>query len=650
MELLFVGAALVSTVSAAGIAYFQPHWAIELAVKQNPKVLFCCAYLQQSFREPVNLFAVEASQQAQSTSQNSFARLLNISSLTSLTRRASVTGHIQANYTTVIDDLSSWWKDMFSNPLLFTTQKPSTVVSDVSNPIEPTDADDENPNDPTETINTEIFESTDSTQTNTYNPTSAEFWTSISNSLYGKLYGKSVVPAVDSQSVIDSNSDPVHNISRSQSPSNYNPTTTEFWTSVSSSASTIYRKLSLTTSNDKKKLISSEANISENKPASDKQSAPAEQEDSLLKSNSLSESVQTAPETTFHQPMENSWWYQNIPQQIANQTTAIQNSISNLNISSLNPLQSWVTPGETEGDDGIRKWPPQRTTSLRSLAVQEDLPSDAPGCKLFKGRKVVALSIDDSPSEYTEDILKILKQYNAKATFFIIGSQVELYDGPIKAQENVPKPRSRSTSPTSHHKLDLRARSRLSIQTPSPVPQPLDNFTQGRDLLTQMLREGHELGNHTFYDRPSIRLDRTTFEDELLRMEQMIFDAYASVFSISAANAAFRSPEDVTATKWFRPGGGFFNDTILTIAEKHGYRTALGCVFPHDPHVTNAMVNAWHVLRGCHPGAVIVLHDARERILETLKIVLPELLLRGYDVVTLSGLVAEARDLSDIDK
>lgn len=38
--------------------------------------------------------------------------------------------------------------------------------------------------------------------------------------------------------------------------------------------------------------------------------------------------------------------------------------------------------------------------------------------------KVVALTIDDGPSQYTNEIMQILKSNNATATFFIIGSQV----------------------------------------------------------------------------------------------------------------------------------------------------------------------------------------------------------------------------------
>ncbi|MGI5827990.1 MAG: polysaccharide deacetylase family protein [Patescibacteria group bacterium] len=39
--------------------------------------------------------------------------------------------------------------------------------------------------------------------------------------------------------------------------------------------------------------------------------------------------------------------------------------------------------------------------------------------------KVVALTFDDGPTEYTQDVLKILQEKNVKATFFVIGSELE---------------------------------------------------------------------------------------------------------------------------------------------------------------------------------------------------------------------------------
>lgn len=42
-------------------------------------------------------------------------------------------------------------------------------------------------------------------------------------------------------------------------------------------------------------------------------------------------------------------------------------------------------------------------------------------------KPVVALTFDDGPSKYTEEIINILKSYNVKATFFILGNKVDAY-------------------------------------------------------------------------------------------------------------------------------------------------------------------------------------------------------------------------------
>jgi polysaccharide deacetylase family sporulation protein PdaB len=43
-------------------------------------------------------------------------------------------------------------------------------------------------------------------------------------------------------------------------------------------------------------------------------------------------------------------------------------------------------------------------------------------------QRVIALTFDDGPNpEYTPQVLDLLKQYHAKATFFVIGSRVEKY-------------------------------------------------------------------------------------------------------------------------------------------------------------------------------------------------------------------------------
>lgn len=52
-------------------------------------------------------------------------------------------------------------------------------------------------------------------------------------------------------------------------------------------------------------------------------------------------------------------------------------------------------------------------------------------------RKMVALTFDDGPGRYTKDIVNCLKNNNAKATFFVIGSQVDSYKSSVKAASEI---------------------------------------------------------------------------------------------------------------------------------------------------------------------------------------------------------------------
>lgn len=48
-------------------------------------------------------------------------------------------------------------------------------------------------------------------------------------------------------------------------------------------------------------------------------------------------------------------------------------------------------------------------------------------CRKGESRKRIALTFDDGPTPFTPKVLDLLSQYHAKATFFCIGKQVEIY-------------------------------------------------------------------------------------------------------------------------------------------------------------------------------------------------------------------------------
>lgn len=148
-----------------------------------------------------------------------------------------------------------------------------------------------------------------------------------------------------------------------------------------------------------------------------------------------------------------------------------------------------------------------------------------------------------------------------------------------------------------------------------------DRVPGNEEIVSRTVKEGHELANHSTADEPSIFLKSSEFERRFLKAHEAL-SRFADI-------------------RWFRPGSGWYTEKMLSIINRHGYRCALGSVYPFDPQIPSAWFIKQHVLRGVKPGSIIVLHDhgARgERTIAVLGAVLPELKRRGFSVVTLSEL------------
>ena len=147
---------------------------------------------------------------------------------------------------------------------------------------------------------------------------------------------------------------------------------------------------------------------------------------------------------------------------------------------------------------------------------------------------------------------------------------------------------------------------------------------RGREqVVRQLAAEGHELGNHLTRDRPSIRLSAGQFAGDLQHAHRVLA-GYGSV-------------------RWARPGSAWYSQAMIATMARHGYRCALGSVYPYDALIPSAAFSSWHILRNVRPGAIVVLHDSGargRRTADVLRRVLPELRRRGFRVVTLSQLAA----------
>lgn len=150
--------------------------------------------------------------------------------------------------------------------------------------------------------------------------------------------------------------------------------------------------------------------------------------------------------------------------------------------------------------------------------------------------KIIALTIDDAPTRLdTPQILDILRENDVRATFFCIGYNIITEDS-------------------------------------------------DRELLTRMIQDGHELGNHMSFDEASYQLNDTEFNKQFWEVDELLQEV---------KNATKPPTPPTDNTKWFRPGHGFFTRAMVEKVRTFGYRTALGDVYPHDPAIAISSVNAY---------------------------------------------------------
>ncbi len=199
--------------------------------------------------------------------------------------------------------------------------------------------------------------------------------------------------------------------------------------------------------------------------------------------------------------------------------------------------------------------------------------------RLPAGKKLVALTVDDAPSEHTREILALLRENDARATFFVIGGQVP-----------------------------------------------------GREeVLADVVAAGHELGNHGMHDEAARSLADGELEAQIAHVQELLRGAYNSA-----------GQPDGPPHNYFRPGSGFFSDHMRALLDHLGFRLVLGSIYPHDAQIKYWHLNAAHILSMLRPGGIVICHDRRSWTIPMLRRVLPEARRMGYQFVTITELLQAA--------
>ncbi len=198
--------------------------------------------------------------------------------------------------------------------------------------------------------------------------------------------------------------------------------------------------------------------------------------------------------------------------------------------------------------------------------------------------KLVALTFDDGPSPiWTPKILDELNKSRVKATFFMLGEHVEKYP----------------------------------------------------EVAQRVVREGHEIGNHTYDHHVLIYYTMEELENE-----------------INLAESAIKSVTGLT-TKYFRPPKAWLTPKEKIKIKEMGYRVILWSLNSKDWVRFDDKYIIRYIARHIRPGDILLFHDSggaltaeggdRSETVSIIKGLVEKLRERGYRFVTITELLEGAK-------
>jgi len=141
------------------------------------------------------------------------------------------------------------------------------------------------------------------------------------------------------------------------------------------------------------------------------------------------------------------------------------------------------------------------------------------------------------------------------------------------------------------------------------------------EVLKQISDAGHEIGNHSYTHPKCSRLSREDFREELRKTQGLIEQTAGS------------------QPLFFRPPFGDYNNQVIEVAREEGYQVIQWSIDSLDWKEPGTDFIVRRIMENVKPGSIILMHNNAPDTPEALRILLPELLKRGYEVVPLSELI-----------
>jgi peptidoglycan-N-acetylglucosamine deacetylase len=183
----------------------------------------------------------------------------------------------------------------------------------------------------------------------------------------------------------------------------------------------------------------------------------------------------------------------------------------------------------------------------------------------------IAFTFDDGPNQkLTPRLLDLLAEHHIHATFFVVGENAAAYP----------------------------------------------------EILQRAIREGHEIGNHTWSHPNLAKMSDENVRSQIKRTEEAITSA------IGSRPTLFRPPYgSVTGHQKH-----FIHDDL-------GYEIILWEVDPLDWKNPGPNVVSSRILKETHPGAIVLAHDIHAQTIQAMPATISELEAKGFKFVTVSELL-----------
>ena len=140
------------------------------------------------------------------------------------------------------------------------------------------------------------------------------------------------------------------------------------------------------------------------------------------------------------------------------------------------------------------------------------------------------------------------------------------------------------------------------------------NYLKEQELVARMIADGHIIGNHTNKHKDLPTLSEQGIEKDITEFTQMFAEKFNQPLT------------------YFRPPQGRLCQKSLTVANALGLKTAMWSIAIKDWGKTpiDAEKNANRIASRVHCGAVVLLHISNSGTPKMLKLLIPQLLEKGY--------------------